>query len=124
MISFVSVGVVESLHNLRLSATPPVVVADADKEVWGFIALLLLLLLFCSMGELTVFSVTAAYLTTLAVSCCCTLGDCMDLTLDRTGESNGLLFSPPVRLTGEDDSSSNGLPVNTVTSHRNPSIMH
>ena len=63
MISFVSVGVVESLHNLRLSATPPVVVADADKEVWGFIALLLLLLLFCSMGELTVFSVTAAYLT-------------------------------------------------------------
>ena len=53
MISFVSVGVVESLHNLRLSATPPVVVADADKEVCGFIALLLLLLLFCSMGELT-----------------------------------------------------------------------
>eukprot|EP00956_Cyclotella_meneghiniana_P023670 scaffold46524_cov44-Cyclotella_meneghiniana.AAC.10 len=55
----------------------------------------------------------------LAVSCCCTLADCMDLTLDRTGESNGLLFFPPVRLTGEDDSSSNA-----VTSHRNPSIIN
>ena len=73
---------------------------------------------------LPVFYVTAAYLTTLAVGCCCTLADCMDLTLDRTGESNGLLFFPPVCFTGEDDSSSNGLPVNTVTSHRNPSIIH
>jgi len=58
------------LHNLRLSAVPLVDVADADEEVWGFIALLLfLLLLFCSMGELTLHFSGALAVEDVVVEC-------------------------------------------------------